>query len=388
MNFNIISYILKFYFVPFRYLSNNNLCIFDVLVPGSLFDSFIYTIHKGFHTRRRHPFLTNKMSGHNTPIASSSNSLTTPRVAVDISINSDNVGLKSFLAQFCTEGKLFAKIQRTEIGVTQLTLQGNQKQISPALGHLQELLKIHYGAAMVWCEIKTVEEQDKLNSVTIEDTAMKLKRTPSSGEFLEQKFEEISFGGSAATEEFKKIGKTIAQSIITASSTLGRVTGLIPAAKEKHISLKFQGESRDLEVSTILTMESLIDAVNRKFGNPTVPIKSIYRKEAEQVVPVTEVKDLRDGFLYYCLNVNEDFPDKRRAKFTTMEEFFKALTEEEDMSDEQVLKAKTVFSEQGITFKQLMGTGDLAITDAKLKEYGIIQGGLRTAILSVIRNNQ
>ena len=312
-------------------------------------------------------------------------------MAVDISINSDNVGLKSFLAQFCTEGKLFAKIQRTEIGVTQLTLQGNQKQISPALGHLQELLKIHYGAAMVWSEIKTVEDQDKLISVTIEDTAMKLKRTPSSGEFLEQKFEEISFGGSAASEELKKIGKTIAQSIITASSTLGRVTGLIPAAKEKHISLKFQGESRDLEVSTILTMESLIDAVNRTFGYPTVPIKSIYRKEGEQIVSFTEVKSLRDGFLYYALTFNEDFPEKRSAKFSTMEQFFdrlKSTLKDPAKKERQLACVRTVFDQEDIDYDQLTAKGELAITDAKLKEIGIIQLGLRMAILSVIQNNQ
>jgi glucose-6-phosphate isomerase len=33
------------------------------------------------------------------------------------------------------------------------------------------------------------------------------------------------------------------------------------------------------------------------------------------------------------------------------------------------------------------GFGDLAITDAKLEKYGITQGGLRTAILSVIKSN-
>ena len=39
MNRSIIFYILKFYFVPFQCLSNNNLCIFDVLVPGSLYSN-------------------------------------------------------------------------------------------------------------------------------------------------------------------------------------------------------------------------------------------------------------------------------------------------------------------------------------------------------------
>jgi hypothetical protein len=36
---------------------------------------------------------------------------------------------------------------------------------------------------------------------------------------------------------------------------------------------------------------------------------------------------------------------------------------------------------------ELMATGELAITDAELKEYGITQGGLRKAIVAVIKSN-
>jgi hypothetical protein len=70
-----------------------------------------------------------------------------------------------------------------------------------------------------------------------------------------------------------------------------------------------------------------------------------------------------------------------------MEQFFDKLKMEECKSDEQVKKVRDVFSDQDIEFKQLMATGDLAITDAKLEKYGITQGGLRTAILSVIKSN-
>jgi translation initiation factor 2 alpha subunit (eIF-2alpha) len=70
-----------------------------------------------------------------------------------------------------------------------------------------------------------------------------------------------------------------------------------------------------------------------------------------------------------------------------MEHFFEKLKTDEEMSDEQVAMAKEKFGFQGITFKQLMKTGDLAMTDAKLKEDGIIQRGLRTAILAVIKGN-
>lgn len=54
----------------------------------------------------------------------------------------------------------------------------------------------------------------------------------------------------------------------------------------------------------------------------------------------------------------------------------------------QVAVVKAKFEEQDVKFKQLMATGDLALTDAELRDYGIAQGGLRKAILAVIKSNQ
>jgi hypothetical protein len=70
-----------------------------------------------------------------------------------------------------------------------------------------------------------------------------------------------------------------------------------------------------------------------------------------------------------------------------MEQFFHKLKTERKRPESDIAKLKEVFTEQGILFDDLMETGELAITDAKLKEYGITQGGLRTAILSVIKSN-
>lgn len=57
------------------------------------------------------------------------------------------------------------------------------------------------------------------------------------------------------------------------------------------------------------------------------------------------------------------------------------------MTDSQVALAIDKLGAQGITFKQLMMTGDLAITDGELEKYGIYQGGFRKAILAVIKRN-
>jgi hypothetical protein len=109
--------------------------------------------------------------------------------------------------------------------------------------------------------------------------------------------------------------------------------------------------------------------------------------EDNDPVVVTDVKDLREGFLYYALNVNEELPKKQIAKFSPeMEEFFERLKTERKRPESDIIKAREIFTEQGILFNDLMETGDLAITDEKLKEYGIAQGGLRTAILAVIKS--
>jgi hypothetical protein len=62
------------------------------------------------------------------------------------------------------------------------------------------------------------------------------------------------------------------------------------------------------------------------------------------------------------------------------------LKRDEDLDEEDIKVVMNVFAEQGILFEDLMETGELAMTDEKLKEYGIKQGGLRIAILSVIKN--
>ena len=70
-----------------------------------------------------------------------------------------------------------------------------------------------------------------------------------------------------------------------------------------------------------------------------------------------------------------------------MEQFFEKLKTERKRPESDIIKLKEVFTGQGILFDDLMETGDLAITDSDLKEYGISQGGLRKAILAVIKDN-
>ncbi len=123
----------------------------------------------------------------------------------------------------------------------------------------------------------------------------------------------------------------------------------------------------------------------------------IYLFQNCKVVEMKEISDFKDGESYFLLTEIDELPAIHRSVIRNMEEFYVKLKTDADMTDQQVGIAKDVFSKEGklsilnvkgISFKQLMETGDLAITDEKLKEYGIKQGGLRTAILSVIKRSQ
>ena len=331
-----------------------------------------------------------KMPAQNTPIKSSSlNSLNSPRFSAEVTINSAETGIKTVLANFCTGAKLFAKIQRTDDNITKATIQGEEKMLLKCLDVLKDLLLSQYEAAIVWREISEVSEENWLTSVLIDETMPGLKRMGSSGEFQEQFFEEISFGASATTENLKKIVKDTFNMMTNAAGGFGVAKGWIPAVKEKHISVKYKEKEFDLEVSGLKSLPALIRAVEEKFKN-SVPIKLLYRLRDEIPIVVTDITDLREGFLYYALTVNEEIPKKTtdfNTKFSPeMEEFFKALKEEK--GETAMERVKAVFVKEDIGFKQLMETGDLAITDVELERYGIAQGGLRKAILSLIKSNR
>ncbi|KAJ3267646.1 hypothetical protein HDV01_004585 [Terramyces sp. JEL0728] len=290
-------------------------------------------------------------------------------------------GIKTFLFNTFSGAKFFAKIQHIDAGFTKMVIQGHPNEMPNFLEYLKELLQIEYNVDLVW-DIEKVVGENRLTSVTIEDTVpAELKRDPSSGEFLEKQFEEISFGGSAATENIKKITKEVLSQTINTGKGYLVAQGWIPEHKKEHITVKHRDDKFDLEVSTLLSLSDLIQAVQNKFNVPA-PIKSIFRLRDGNPVIVTDVKDLRADFLYYVLTVNEELP-KKKTTFSNMEEFYGKLKTEQGLNDIHIEIIKQVFNDQIIGFQQLN-----TLTDEELKECGLQQVGFRKAILKVIENNK
>ena len=130
----------------------------------------------------------------------------------------------------------------------------------------------------------------------------------------------------------------------------------------------------------------LIQEVKKVFGIAEQSAVNIYKKLDDGThSQIIDISGIEAKERYY---VQTDADALKKGIFSPeMEHFFERLKTDEDMSDAQVEIAKESFSSQGITYKQLMKTGELAITDEELKGYGITQGGLRKAILAVIKSN-
>ena len=191
-------------------------------------------------------------------------------------------------------------------------------------------------------------------------------------------FDEVAPNGSASQlgsrtlsllEHFAHLFKKTQRTVITVSynSTYGK-------------------KSETFDITTCTSWAHFLEKVDK---SPKLKIP-IHTREIYHYLPhgghssVSELSALQEGKEYF---VETDLDKPGSDVQFTMEQFFEKLKTVKDMSDAQVEIARETFASQGITYKQLMKTGDLAITDEKLKEDGITQGGLRTAILAVIKSN-
>jgi len=321
-----------------------------------------------------------------SPAGSDDNSA---RVSVEASINSDYPGLKAMLAEHCKEMKVCAKIQHSKKGITTVTFQGPKILFPLTLETLKAKLDQLENTAIVWDAYVPVSDDNRLFSITIEETPPALKRDPSSGNFELFDVEEIPIGGSAVSS-LNEVSQSFIQKVTMILNSFCVAKGWMPQVKKEYISVKHSASDQrfSFEISTLSSMDVLIQKVELELKLARPLQKFLYAIEDGDALVVTDVKNLREGLLYYVLATFEMIPQKKTAKFSTMEEFFGKLKTEEDMPDDLVEMTKEKFGLQGINFKQLMKTGELAITDAELEKYGINQGGLRKAILSVIKSSQ
>jgi hypothetical protein len=111
---------------------------------------------------------------------------------------------------------------------------------------------------------------------------------------------------------------------------------------------------------------------------------AVYRKSTDSSkVWITDVSVLQHGEEYFVDECSDDHIsiDPKMSDFYNL---LGSILGSSEQSQRQIMQVKQSFQDQAICFDVLVDTGDLAISDSDLKEYGISKGGLRKAILLAI----
>ncbi|KAI8892734.1 hypothetical protein BC833DRAFT_610787 [Globomyces pollinis-pini] len=121
-------------------------------------------------------------------------------------------------------------------------------------------------------------------------------------------------------------------------------------------------------------------------SDPAAPENSVglLVQMAEKIGDVYHAKQMAGDFTSLSITnkrvrLDEQVTSCSQPTFTTMEQFYAKLRKEVEIPDAVETFVMPVFNAQLIGSRQLS-----SITDAKLEKYGIIQGGLRDAILKVL----
>ncbi|KAI8828053.1 hypothetical protein BJ741DRAFT_653860 [Chytriomyces cf. hyalinus JEL632] len=173
-----------------------------------------------------------------------------------------------------------------------------------------------------------VESPGPLSKVTLIET-VQLKQQPFSGESKEADLADL------------------------AGLSVGLCDNRAGYIKEKRINVMYKRVCHTIEISTKTTYD-LHAAIHQKF-DLNAAIRCLFRFDVDGTRAfATEIGEFQDGMKYY-LRTELDHDEVHNGRL------HEKLKMDEDMSEEQVKEAKRVFSEQGITLKQLIVVGKFAI---------------------------
>ncbi|KAI3655550.1 hypothetical protein MP638_006452 [Amoeboaphelidium occidentale] len=157
-------------------------------------------------------------------------------------------------------------------------------------------------------------------------------------------------------------------------------------SQQKLVTICYEGKVMRMNVADCVDWSEFLGKIGETSGalQLTKDMVSVYCFDRGIPQTVHAVDALVEKETYYVVKAGEPVPEPivpRIITFKTMDEFYEALQNEldDEFKEELVTTAKKVFREQGIGLKQVP-----TLTNEKLKEYGLKQGGLREAILKVL----
>jgi hypothetical protein len=153
----------------------------------------------------------------------------------------------------------------------------------------------------------------------------------------------------------------------------------------KNADFSYQNRTIFLNIQHCLNWTLLIQEVKKVFEIAEQSAVNIFKKLDDGTLSqIINISSIEAKERYYIQTDTEILVPLSRG----MEEFFERLKTDRKRPESDIIKVREIFTEQGLLLDDLIATGDLALTDEKLKEYGIAQLGLRTSILAVIKSGR
>ena len=309
------------------------------------------------------------------------------RIRLSVTLPGEDKGLKTFIQQFMAQQRIGGVVERIkeENGYsTTVLMEANESSIQTGRLLLVDVLQKKFPNLQIPPneEWRLEHSKSRLLSSKVKRTSNPaVSRENSSGKVTkEDLFDEVDPNESAS-----HIGSR-------ALSLLEHVAHLFKKTQRTVITVSYKSnhekKSETFDITTCTSWANFLEKVDK---SPELAIP-IHTRKIYHYLPqgghsyVSDLSALQEGKEYF-VETDLDKPGNSSTKFSPeMEEFFEKLRADRKRPESDIVKIREIFNEQGILFEDLMETGDLAITDGKLERVGIVQLGLRTAILAVIKS--
>jgi hypothetical protein len=333
------------------------------------------------------------------------------RITLTTVITGHTTGLKTVIKEFLAANDVGCILQTTMIEVgdsisrlTMLTMEGEMEKLIETRDLL--VLELNGKFAGIKYEAWDQNESEKPWPTTqiIKPTPGSLTRN-SSG-FVDEEIAQTddTFINERIIKAAKALGGHAIKAVthgtpllVKVAQTAGEIKQIYSRASSltdglvKNAAFSYQNSTVLLNTQPCLDWTLLMHQVKKVFAIAEQTAVNIYKKlDDGTLCKILDISGIDHQNRYYVQTDADALKGtfiSNLVHFSTIEQFFDKLKTEQEVDDDDIQTIKGCFVKQKIKFRQLMATGELAMTDAELKDYGINQGGLRKAILSVIKSN-
>jgi hypothetical protein len=271
---------------------------------------------------------------------------------------------------FCVTGSFVSPVGNKS---THLYIEGEERNLYKTQIGLHNMLKSNFADAVAGDWLEQSSDTALVESVILTNPTPSVSRESSGpdvfaieNDVVNGKWRDFFAGGFTQAIEAAQIAHKI---VSVAHSSASSIVA-------KDICVTHDNVSIHVNVGSCLVWNQFLTKI---CNSKMLKLKNIdlvvYDVDGGKKRYIDDVQLLKEGATYFVSYI-------AKQGFESMDDFYKAFESIVGWEKEDTEMVKKVFGVQRIKLSQLT-----SLTDAKLEKYGLIQGGLREAVLSVIENN-